>query len=144
MADFFFDRNESNTYDTPGNSHEELGPFSIKSNKRALISKDIALETLLATGENKLFDIKRARTRPISSLSKLERSAMNQLRSSNDIFVRLQDKCSRFVILDRQDYIDKVESNLNDGSFDVLPSDASIIFTETIKNWGENGLIRVK
>ena len=28
-ADFFFDRNESNTLDTPGYSHEELGPFSI-------------------------------------------------------------------------------------------------------------------
>ena len=62
---------------------------------------------------------------------------MNQLRSSNDIFVRLQDKGSRFVILVRQDYIDKVESNLNDGSFDVLPSDPSIIFNEAVKNWGE-------
>ena len=51
--------------------------------------------------------------------------------------MRLQDKGSRFVILDRQDYIDKVESNLNDGSLDVLPSDPSIIFTETVKNWGE-------
>ena len=62
---------------------------------------------------------------------------MNQLRSSTDISVRLQDKGSRFVISDRQDYIDKVESNLNDGSFDVLPSDPSDIFTEAVKNWGE-------
>ena len=125
------------TLNTPGYSHEELDPFSIKSNKRAPVSKDIALETFLATVENKLFDIKRARTRPINNLSKLERSAMNQLRSSNDISVRLQDKGSRFVFLDRQDYIDKVESNLNDGSFDVLPTDHSVIFTETVKNWGE-------
>ena len=51
--------------------------------------------------------------------------------------MRLQDKGSRFVLLDRQDYVDKVESNLNDGSFDVLPSDPSVIFTETVKNWGE-------
>ena len=62
---------------------------------------------------------------------------MNQLRSSNDISVRLQDKGSRFAILDRQDYIDKVESNLNDGSFDVLPSDPSIIFSEAFKNYCE-------
>ena len=129
--------NGSNGFDTPGNNQEELGAFSIKSNKRALISKDIALETFLATIGNKLFDIKRARTRLISNLSKLERSAMNQLRSSNDISMRLQDKGSRFVILDRQDYIDKVQSNLNDGSFDVLPSDPSNIFTEAVKNWGE-------
>ena len=32
-ADFFFDGNESNAFDTPGNNHEELGPFSVKSNK---------------------------------------------------------------------------------------------------------------
>ena len=85
----------------------------------------------------KLFDIKRVRLRPISNLSKLERTVMNQFRSSNDISVRLQDKDSRLVILDRQDYIDKVESNSNDGSFDVLPSDPSIIFNEAVKNWGE-------
>ena len=64
------------TLDTPGYSHEELDPFSIKSNKRAPVSKDIALETFLAAAENKLFDIKRARTRPINNLSKLERSAI--------------------------------------------------------------------
>ena len=40
--------------------------------------------------------------------------------------VRLQDKGSRFVILDRNDYIDKVERNLNDGSFDILSSDPSL------------------
>ena len=62
---------------------------------------------------------------------------MNQLRSSNNFSGRLQNKGSRFIILDRQDYIDKVESNLNDGSFDVLPSGPSIIATEVIKNWGE-------
>ena len=121
-VDFFVDRNESNTFYTSGNNYDELGPFSIKCNKRALVSKDIALETFLATVENKLFDTKRAQTRPISNLSKLKGTAMNQLRLSNDISVRLQDKGSRFVILDRQDYIDKVESDLNDGSFDVLPS----------------------
>ena len=64
--------------------------------------------------------------------------------SSKDISVKLQDKGSRFVILDRQDYIDKVESNLNDGSFDVLPSDPSIIFNKAVKTGVKNGLIRVK
>ena len=67
---------------------------------------------------------------------------MNQLCSSNDISVRSQDKGSRFVILDRQDYIDKVKSNLNDWSFDVLPSYPSIIFTEAVKNWGEKWITK--
>ena len=35
--------------------------------------------------------------------------ALCQLRKSNDIVVRLQEKGPRFVILDRNDYIDKVE-----------------------------------
>ena len=52
-ADFFSDRNESNTFDTSGNKCDELGPFSIKSDKRAPVSKDIVLETFLATVEHK-------------------------------------------------------------------------------------------
>ena len=47
-ADFFFDCN----------NHDELGHFSIKSNKQAPVSKDIALETFLATIENKLSILK--------------------------------------------------------------------------------------
>ena len=62
---------------------------------------------------------------------------MNQLRSSIDISVRLQDEGSRFVILDGQDYIDKVESNLNDGSFMFCLQILLTNFTEAVNNWGE-------
>ena len=41
------------------------------------------------------------------------------------------------VILDRNDYIDKVESNLSDGSFDILSSDPSLSFYHTVKDWGD-------
>ena len=43
-AGFFFDRNENNAFGTPGNNHEELGPFSIKSNKRARLAKILRLK----------------------------------------------------------------------------------------------------
>ena len=56
-----------------------------------------------------------------------------QLCKFEDIVVRLQDKGSRFVILDRNDYIDKVESNLSDGSFDILSSDPSLTFYRAVK-----------
>ena len=62
--------------------------------------------------------------------------ALCQLRQSKDIVVRLQDKRSGFVILDRNGYIDKVESNLSNGSFDILSSDPSLSFYRTVKNWG--------
>ena len=55
---------------------------------------------------------------------------------SKDIVIRLQDKGSRFVILDRTDYIDKVESNLGDGSFDLLPSDPLLAYYQIVKDWG--------
>ena len=39
--------------------------------------------------------------------------------------------------MDRNDYIDKVESNLSDGSFDILSSDPSLSFYHTVKDWGD-------
>ena len=61
---------------------------------------------------------------------------MHHLRTSKDIVIRLQDKGSRFVIVDRTDCIDKVESNLRDGSFDLLPSDPSLSYYQIVKEWG--------
>ena len=87
---------------------------------RAPVSKDITLETFLAAVENKLFDAERARREPKANISRAENMALCQLRKSKDIVIRLQDKGSRFVILDKNDFIDKVESNLSDGSFDIL------------------------
>ena len=113
-----------------------MGPFKVSSDARAPVSKDIALETFLATTENKLFDVHRARHHPVSNLSKSEHKTLQQLRTSKDILIRLQDKGSRFVILDRTDYIDKVESNLNDGSFDLVPSDPSSSYYQTLRDWG--------
>ena len=86
---------------------------------RAPVSKDITLETFLAAVENKLFDAGRARREPKANISIAENMALCQLRKSKDIVVRLQDKGSRFVVLDKNDYIDKIESNLSDGSFEV-------------------------
>ena len=90
----------------------------------------------LATIENKLFDVHRACHHPVSNLSKSEHKTLHRLRTSKDIVVRLQDKGSRFVILDRTDYIDKVESNLNDGSFDLLPADPSSSYYQMVRDCG--------
>ena len=118
-ADYYFDREPIHNSNTSVTLLDDLGPFKIKSNVRAPVSKDIALETFLATVENKLFDAARARREPKANISRAENMALCQLRKSKDIVVRLQDKGSRFVILDRIDYINKVESNLSDGSFDI-------------------------
>ena len=96
----------------------------------------MALETFLATLENKLFDGDRARHHPVSNLSMSEHKILHQLRTSEDILIRLQDKGSRFVILDRSDYVDKVEPNLTDGSFDLLPCYPSSSYYQIVKDCG--------
>ena len=118
----------------------DLGPFKFKSHMRAPVSKDIALETFLAPVENMLFDANRASHEPKSSISKAENKVFCQLRSSKDFEVKLQYKGSRFVILDRYDYMDKVEPNLNDGSFDILGSDPSLSYYHIVKDWGDKWL----
>ena len=135
-ADFHFDRNSGDISSSSDTLDDNLGPFKVKSVARAPVSKDIALETFLATIENKLFDVHRARHHPVSNLSKSEHKTLHWLRTSKDIVVRLQDKGSRFVILDRTDYIDKVESNLNDGLFDLLPTDPSSSYYQMVRDWG--------
>ena len=140
-ADFHFDCEHIDTINT-SDTVVDLGPFKIKSHKRA--SKDIALETLLATVENKLFDADRASYEPKSKISKPENKALWKLCSSKDLVVRLQDKGSRFVILDRSDYINKVERNLNDGSFDILGSDPSLSYYHIVKDWGDKWMVKGK
>ena len=132
-ADFHFDREHIHTINN-SDTVVDLGPFKVKSHTRALVSKDIPLETFLATVENKLFD---ATYEPKSNISKAENKALCKLRSSKDLMVRLQDKGSRFVTLERNDYIDKVERNLNDGSFDILGSDPLLSYYNIVKDWGD-------
>ena len=102
------------------------------------------METFLATVENKLFDADRASHEPKSNISKAENKALCKLRSSKDLVVRLQDKGSKFVILDRNDYIDKVECSLNDGSFDILGSDPSLSYYHIVKDWGDKWVEKVR
>ena len=96
--------------------------------------KDIALETFLAAAEDKFFDAERARREPKANISRAENMVLCQLRKFKDTVVRLQDKGSRSAILDRNDYIDKVESNLSDSLFDILSSDPSLSFYRTVKD----------
>ena len=109
-ADFYFDRNSGDIYNSPDILDDNLGPFKVKSSARAPVSKDVVLETFLAAIENKLFDVHRACHCPVSNLSKSQHKTLHQLHTFKDIVVTLQDKGSRYVILDRTDYIDKVES----------------------------------
>ena len=49
---------------------DDVGPFNIKSDVRAPVNKDIALEIFLATIENKLIDAEIARGEPEANISR--------------------------------------------------------------------------
>ena len=80
-ADFHFDCEQIDTINT-SDTVIHLGSFKVKSHTRAPVSKDIALETFLATVENKLFDADRASYEYKSNLSKAENKTLCKLRSS--------------------------------------------------------------
>ena len=67
-ADFHFDHEHIDTINT-SDTVVDLSPFKVKSHKCAPVSKDIALETFLATVENKLFDADRASYEPKNNIS---------------------------------------------------------------------------
>ena len=134
-ADFYFDYEPTDNSNTHVTLTDDLGPFKIKSDLRVPVSKDIVQEIVLATAENKLFDAKRVRREAKANISRAEN--MVYVNYINPVVVRLQDKGSKFVTLDRNDYIDKVESNLSDGSVGSLSSDPSISFYRIIRDWGD-------
>ena len=59
------------------------------------------------------------------------------MKSWNDKVIHVQDKGSRFVVLDINSYIEKVEHQINRSSFDKLDADPSPKFKEKVNNWLE-------
>ena len=86
--------------------------------------------------EKELFDpnnIKKTR----NNLNKEEKLALKEMKSWNDKVIRVQDKGSRFVVLDTNSYIEKVEHQINRSSFDKLDADPSRKVKEKVNNWLE-------
>ena len=59
------------------------------------------------------------------------------MKSWNDKVTRVQDKGSRFVVLDTNSYIEKVEHQINRSFFDKLDADPRPKFKEKVNNWLE-------
>ena len=62
------------------------------------------------------------------NLSKDEKAALKDIRNWDKHVVRVQDKGSRFVVLDNEDYIKKVEYQINRSSFQRLKYNPTKIF----------------
>ena len=59
------------------------------------------------------------------------------MNSWDDKVICVQDKGSRFVVLDTNSFIEKVEHQINRSSFDKLDTDPSPKFKEKVNNWLE-------
>ena len=59
------------------------------------------------------------------------------MKSWDDKVIHVQDKGSRFVVLDTNNYIEKVEHQINRISFDKRDADQSPKFKEKVNNWLE-------
>ena len=69
------------------------------------------------------------------NISKEEKEALKEIRSWNNQSVRFQDKGSRFLILDNNDYEQKTQIQINRSSFNQLGEDPSKKFDIQINNW---------
>ena len=76
------------------------------------------------------------------NLSKRERSALRELKNS-DVTIRLQDKGSRFVLINSGEYNDKMLDQLNNPlHYKVLKSDPTIKHLSTVEQWCSKWLQR--
>ena len=71
------------------------------------------------------------------NLSKDEKAALKDIRYWDKNVVRVQDKGSRFVVLDNEDYIKKVEDQINRSSFHRLEYDPTKSFEVKVNTWVE-------
>ena len=74
-------------------------------------------------------------TRP--NISKREQYALKEIKSWKDQTIRIQDKGSRFVILENRDYEQKIKYQIERSSFKQLPQDPSKQFEMKVNNWIE-------
>ena len=91
------------------------------------------MELFIKNIEKDIFDTAAVKNvRP--NISKEQKEALKEIRSWNNQTVRVQDKVSRFVILDSNDYEQKKQTQINKSSFKQLGGDPSKKFDIQINN----------
>ena len=95
-----------------------------------------SLETFIELAENDIF--KPDNYRPVkSSITKEDREALKNIKIDSTRSYRIQDKGSRFVILDNDDYIEKIDYQLKRTLFSELNDDPSNDFEINVIIWIE-------
>ena len=103
-----------------------------------------SLETFIELAENDIF--KPDNYRQIKcNITKEEREGLKNIQRDSTRSYRIQDKGSRFVILDNDDYIEKIDYQLRRSSFsesnDNPSNDFEINLIMWIEKWKRNGVL---
>ena len=121
--------NINNLFSSPPVRHARYTPLY-----RAKETNINSLELFIENIEKDIFDTAAVRNvRP--NISKEEKEALKEIRSWNNQTVRVQDKGSRFVILDNNDYEQKIQTQIDRSSFNQLEEDPSKKFDMQINSW---------
>ena len=80
-----------------------------------------------------------------NNITKEEREVLKNIQRDSTRSYRIQDKGSRFVILDNDDYIEKIDYQISRSSFSELNDDPSNDFEINvvmwIEKWKRNGVL---
>ena len=87
-----------------------------------------SLEMFIELIEKDIFKLDNYR-RIRNNISKEEKEALRNIQIDPSRTYRIQDKGSRFVILDNDDYINKIDYQLGRSSFEQLERDLSNTFS---------------
>ena len=93
-----------------------------------------SLELFIENIEKDIFDTTAVINLP-TNISKEEKEALKEIRWWNNQTVHVQDKGSRFVILENNDYEQKMQTQIDRSSFNQLEEDPSKKFDMQINSW---------
>ena len=130
--------NPENIVSTSINVFPPGKPSPVSSDSKQLYkskkSNNSSLELFIDSIEKEIFNPKNIR-KTRNNLNKDEKAALKEIKSWEDKVIRVQDKGSRFVVLNTSDYVEKVEHQINRSSFSRLDEDTSPEFKQKVNNW---------
>ena len=98
------------------------------------------LELFLDSVRTELFDPRNVRFIQ-DNLSVGERQALVTLKQADNVAIQIQDKGSKFVVIDKSDYDSKMKEQLeNPLHYQKLEHDPSADYVEVIKQWSKKWL----
>jgi hypothetical protein len=100
------------------------------------------IEVFLASVKRELFNPNNLRVAK-DNLTQAERSALRELKADNGRVIRIQDKGSRFVVIGKEDYIAKMDGQLNNTQhYNRLEENPTDRHLDKVKTWSSKWLLK--